>query len=181
LMPGRNVDDGTDGDQGSLAALESDLRAFLSKCVEVLDPATTAGLLADAGRMDDLAHWADCRGDQEAVLEHLVSRGEAQRAFEVLRRPGVSRELAYKFAPALAAAAPEATVRSWIEARPPLDPRRLLPALLHLCEGGSGAAGAAARGEALRYARHCLRTPGAVADPAVHDFAVALLTADESK
>lgn len=57
------------------------------------------------------------------MAEHLVSRGEAGRALALLRRPDTPRELAYKFAPALMAAAPRATVDFCIAAQPPLDPR----------------------------------------------------------
>jgi hypothetical protein len=37
--------------------------------------------------------------DNETVLEYLLQRGEAAKALAVLRRPNVSQELAYKFAP----------------------------------------------------------------------------------
>ena len=37
--------------------------------------------------------------DNETVLEYLLQRGEALKALAVLRRPGVSQELVYKFAP----------------------------------------------------------------------------------
>jgi len=57
------------------------------------------------------------------VVEHLVARGDGTRALALLRRPDVPRELAYKFAPALMAAAPGAAVDAWLAAQPPLDPR----------------------------------------------------------
>lgn len=56
------------------------------------------------------------------MLEYLLQRGEAARALAVLRRPDVSRELFYKFAPGLMAAAPSETVRN----RPPDPQKRLL-------------------------------------------------------
>lgn len=62
--------------------------------------------------------------DWEAVVEYLMQRGEAERALPVLRRPGVSLELWYKFAPALMALAPALTVDAWMAAHPPLDPPR---------------------------------------------------------
>ncbi len=49
--------------------------------------------------------------DNEAVLEYLLQRGDAAKALAVLRRPDVSRELFYKFAPGLMAVAPGETVR----------------------------------------------------------------------
>jgi hypothetical protein len=48
---------------------------------------------------------------------------QAERALEVLRKPSVSQELCYKFAPALVAQAPALTVQAWMDAQPPLDPR----------------------------------------------------------
>lgn len=49
--------------------------------------------------------------DDEAVLDYLVLRGETEQALAILRRPGVSQELVYKFSPSLMAQAPHATVR----------------------------------------------------------------------
>ncbi len=62
--------------------------------------------------------------DWEAVVEYLMQRGEADRALPVLRRPGVSQELWYKFAPTLMLLAPRPTVDAWMTAQPPLDPPR---------------------------------------------------------
>ena len=53
-----------------------------------------------------------------------MQRGEADRALPVLRRPGVSQELWYKFAPTLMLTAPRLTVDAWMTAQPPLDPPR---------------------------------------------------------
>lgn len=48
--------------------------------------------------------------DNEAVLEYLLQREDAERAIALLRRPDVSQELFYKFAPGLMALAPRETV-----------------------------------------------------------------------
>ena len=48
--------------------------------------------------------------DNEAVLEYLVQKGDVQRALALLRRPDVSQELFYKFAPGLIPLAPGETV-----------------------------------------------------------------------
>ena len=45
------------------------------------------------------------------MLEYLVQNKEAKRALAILRRPDVSQELFYKFAPGLMALAPGNTVR----------------------------------------------------------------------
>ena len=37
--------------------------------------------------------------DNETLLEYLLQRGEESRALAVLRRPNISHELIYKFAP----------------------------------------------------------------------------------
>lgn len=157
------------------------VRDFLTKYVDVLDPGTTISLLAGYGRTKELTHYARCRGDSEAVLEHLLAAGEAERALEVLRKPSVSDELTYKFAPALVAAAPEATIQAWIDAYPPLNPRRLLPALLHLGELANPNCQVTIRkrNEALKYIRHCIFRLG-TSDTAVHNCMVALLSIDDS-
>lgn len=68
----------------------------------------------------DAESWA--AQDSEAVAEHLVARGEASQALLLLRRPDTPRELIYKFAPPLMAAAAEATVDFWLTCHPPLEP-----------------------------------------------------------
>ena len=79
--------------------------------------------------------------DWEAVVEYLMQRGEAERALPVLRRPGVSQELWYKFAPTLMLLAPRPTVDAWMTAQPPLDPprcaliacRKVAKVVCHIC------------------------------------------------
>lgn len=61
-----------------------------------------------------------------------------------------------------------AQVDAWMVAQPPLDPRRLLPALLRWGEVG---APAAARVHALRYVQFCIARLSST-DPAVHNLAV---------
>lgn len=92
----------------------------------------------------------------------------------MLRKPSVGAELWYKYAPGLVALAPAATVQAWIEARPELDPRSLLPALLQFGEGGGGAAGGA---EVLRYLLFCVRELG-TSETSIHNLLVDTLSAD---
>jgi hypothetical protein len=168
-----------EGPAGAAAAedADQDVQRFLIDRVDFLDPGTVVTLLEGYGRGDDLLTFARARGDHETVLELLVQRREAERALEVLRKPSVSPELAYRYAPSLVSLAPAQTIQAWIEASPPLDPRRLLPALLHLAER---TAPPAARAEALRYVRHCVDRQGCV-DTAVHNFIVALLAGDSTQ
>jgi hypothetical protein len=196
------------------------LRAFLERRSALLDAATTAALLAGYGRADDLAAFCAARGDHEALLELLTAGGggggggggsvggssvrraaAAARALAVLRDPRVPQELVYRFAPALVAAAPRETVDAWIAARPPLDPRRLLPALVRFGGGGgSGGAGGSGGGGgsssspsplprsrddedcARHVLRYLLHTTGELGceDQAVHNLCVALLAAQSS-
>ncbi len=71
------------------------------------------------------------------MVEHLVARGDAGKALALLRRPDIPRELVYKFAPALMAAAPAATIDACLAVQPPLDPRfrSLLSGLTHMALG----------------------------------------------
>lgn len=146
------------------------LRQFLQQHVDVLDPGTIIGILSGYGRVEELLFFAKCIEDNELLLEYLVQRGEAVKAFEVLRKPSVSSELFYKFASALINLNPSLCVQSWIDAQPPLEPSRLLPALLHFGE-------ASGRGfnDALKYIRFCLTQLGST-DVAIHNFAVSLFS-----
>ena len=49
------------------------------------------------------------------MLEYLVQKGDVQRALALLRRPDVSQELFYKFAPGLIPLAPGETVNPSVE------------------------------------------------------------------
>ncbi|GIL52118.1 hypothetical protein Vafri_8045 [Volvox africanus] len=149
------------------------LRTHLSDWVHLMDPGTTVSLLESYCRLDELLQLAQLRGDHEGLLEQLMARpqpGGAIRALTVLRNPSVSRELVYKFAPGLVAAAAEEAVDFFISQRPPLDPRRLLPALLRYGEPNSPPM---ARKHVLRYVEFAIEELGAT-DSVVHNLAVAL-------
>uniref|UniRef100_A0A1D2AFE6 Pep3/Vps18 beta-propeller domain-containing protein n=1 Tax=Auxenochlorella protothecoides TaxID=3075 RepID=A0A1D2AFE6_AUXPR len=161
------------GGASELEQVEAELAAFLRKHVRVLDAGTTTSLLSGYGQPGLLEVFAASRGDHETVLELLVQQGQVTRALEVLRSPAVSPELAYKFAPALAALAPEESVRAWVAANPPLDPERLLPALLALSSGAR--ADATSRAAALSFVRAALDAGAGV--QALHDLALDLYSA----
>ncbi|KAJ9515226.1 hypothetical protein QJQ45_002352 [Haematococcus lacustris] len=134
----------------------------------VLDVGTTVNLLGAYGRMDDLLVFAQVGSGRV---------GGASRALAVLRKPSCAPALTYRFAPALVAAAPQETVDHLIAARPPLEPRLLIPALLRFVEPGASAAGRAAVLRYVEYALEVLKSQ----DKAVHNLAAALHTLADSE
>lgn len=161
-------------------AREERLRRFLTTApsLEALDPGTTAALLAGYGRLEDLVAFVAARGDHEAVLEYLTQHpASASKALAVLRKPSCSTELVYRFAPGLVAAITEEAVDFFITAKPPLDPARLIPAMLRFGELGSLATG---RRHILRYIEFAIEQLGCM-DAAVHNLAVALHSLDEGE
>ena len=69
------------------------------------------------------------------------------------------------------AAVPAETIDSWIAASPPLDPRRLMPALMRAEGGDPHARPRTPQAEALRYVQFCIARLGST-DPTVHNLAV---------
>lgn len=123
------------------------LRQLVTSRTALLDPPTTRQLLAGSGRRDDLVAYLSALGDLDAVLDVLLfDVGDAAAAAAVLRNPQLSREAVYRAAPAMAALSPAAAVDGWLAASPPLDPARLLPALLELAGSFDGRGGSRAPG-----------------------------------
>ncbi|KXZ53919.1 hypothetical protein GPECTOR_6g837 [Gonium pectorale] len=146
----------------SLAALRGDHEGLLE---QLLARGRRGGRGQDRWRPS-----AVCRPSPLAPTSDPRPRPGPLRALTVLRSPSVSRELLYKFAPALVAAAAEEAVDAFIAERPPLDPRRLLPALLRYGEPESEPA---ARRHVLRYVEFAIEALGTT-DIVVHNLAVAL-------
>jgi len=153
------------------------IKEFLLSHNKDLDPQTTRSLLESYGRDLELVYYAKARGDNEAELDLLIRQGDAERALDVLRKPSVDSTLVYKYASSLMAIAPSQTIYSWIEASPPLDPLKLLPALLPFSDLE---ASHSARREVMRYIKFSIDVRG-VRDAAIHDFNIALLTCDSEK
>ncbi len=70
---------------------------------------------------------------------------------------------------ALLAAVPEDTIDAWIVCKPPLDPRRLLPALMNACEASQDRE---LQSFALRFVEHCISH--GCTDTTLHNLAVRL-------
>lgn len=74
-----------------------------------------------------------------------------------MRKPSCSPELIYKFAPGLLSVITEQLIDFFITTRPPLDARRLIPALLRFCEEASSQEG---RRHVLRYVEFAIEQLG---------------------
>eukprot|EP00898_Chlorokybus_atmophyticus_P003117 jgi/Chlat1/3806/Chrsp259S03935 len=169
-----------DDDDPSAAYKETvdEFCAFLKDHVDALDEATTVRLLGSYGRTHELVYYAELKGDHETVLSHHIQRGDAAKALSLLRRPRVPQELVYKFAPALMALDPVATVDAWIAAGANLTPRRLVPALLRYTQSltysnDNAAASGSGRNEAIRYLEYCVRRL-LCEDQALHNLLLSL-------
>ncbi len=69
------------------------------------------------------------------------------------------------------AAVPAETIDSWVAASPPLDPRRLMPALMRAEGRELHQRPRAPQADALRYVQFCISRLGST-DPTVHNLAV---------
>ncbi|CAG9464021.1 unnamed protein product [Pedinophyceae sp. YPF-701] len=163
------LDSGAESQEYDEACRE--LRLFLEDHCDDLDEAITTDLLSSYTRMDDLAHYAILRGNYALVLQHLLQKGDAERALGVLRRPSVPVAQHYAAAPGLMQLAPGPTVDTWIQCGSRLDPTRLLPALAPMAEDGAPPEG---RKHALRYLDFCAHVLRCQ-HQSIHDLMVALL------
>lgn len=151
------------------AMLLDELRGFLKEQREDLERArpTINQLLWSHGHPDLARYFAAAVGDDARVLRDLVRGGEWANALEVLARAN-SGELYYQFSPTLMAHVPRPTVDAWISSRTPLQPRKLLPALMRYQP--SPAQGS---NESIRYLEHCIQK-GNNQDPAIHNYLLSL-------
>eukprot|EP00252_Welwitschia_mirabilis_P007813 TRINITY_DN19529_c0_g1_i1.p1 TRINITY_DN19529_c0_g1~~TRINITY_DN19529_c0_g1_i1.p1 ORF type:complete len:1023 (+),score=246.07 TRINITY_DN19529_c0_g1_i1:343-3411(+) len=146
-----------------------EFRDFLSDWKDVLDEATTFKLLDSYGRVDELVFFATLKEQHETVIHHYIQQGEARKALEVLRKPNVSPELQYKFAPDLIMLDPYETIESWMVAKT-LNPRRLIPALMRYSSEPHALDEAH---EAIKYLEFCVHRLQNE-DPAVHNLLLSL-------
>lgn len=164
-----------DENEGSIGNSEyhstvREFRAFLSDCKDVLDEATTVKLLGSYGRVEELVYYAGLKEQYETLLHHFVQQGEAKKALAVLRKPSVSPELQYKFAPALIMLDPHETVDSWTSTGLNLNPRQLIPALMRY---SSERRPRDEPNAAIRYLEYCI-VRQQNQDSAVHNLLLSL-------
>lgn len=146
-----------------------EFRAFLSDCKDVLDEATTLKLLGSYGRVEELIFFAGLKEQHETVIHHYIQQGEAKKALAVLRKPNISPELQYKFAPDLIMLNPYETVEFWMT-MDNLNPRRLIPALMRY---SSKPHSKNEPHEAIKYLEFCIQRQQNK-DSAVHNLLLSL-------
>lgn len=147
-----------------------EFRAFLSDCKDVLDEAITIKLLGSYGRVEELVYYAGLKEQYETLIHHYVEQGEAKKALAVLRKPSVSPELQYKFAPALIMLDPHETVNAWTSTGLNLNPRQLMPALMRY---SSERRPRDEPNAAIRYLEYCI-VRQLNQDSAVHNLLLSL-------
>jgi len=149
----------------------SRFREFLGKFSKFLDESTTVWLLSSYGHIDELIHYASMIEDYETVMQHLIQQSRGEEALRVLRKPGMSCDLWYRFSPELFALEPGATVDAWIIAGKLLDPIKLLPSLLTSSEQETFSRHSE---EATKYLEFCVRK-GRSKDCRVHNLLLSFL------
>ena len=100
------AEDGHDGDV---------VAEFVAEHADCLHPRTTASILESHGRTNALLAFFRARKDDGAELELLMSAGETAQAIGVLRKPGTSLALVYKYATTMMAREPTETVSLWMD------------------------------------------------------------------
>ncbi|GAB4825027.1 Vacuolar protein sorting-associated protein 18 like protein [Ancistrocladus abbreviatus] len=168
-------DDAASSDRSSeYQAIIREFRAFLSDSKDVLDEATTMKLLESYGRVDELVYFASLKGQYEIVIHHYIQQGEAKKALEVLRKPGVSVDLQYKFAPELIMLDAYETVESWMTTGN-LNPRKLIPAMMRY---SSEPHAKNETHEVIKYLEYCVRDLNNE-DPGIHNLLLSLYAKQE--
>ncbi|GAA5891146.1 hypothetical protein JCM6882_006439 [Rhodosporidiobolus microsporus] len=161
--------------------VEEDVRDFLKRYKDALDPRTTISLLTQHGRDDLTLFFAGVVGDHERVVQYHVGRGEWKMALGALGKQD-NLELYYRFAFVLVRHAPKEAIDAFLR-QPRLSPRRLIPALTapRLPSPSSPApdATASAAEHAIRYLLHVVEQQGNT-DPGVHNALVTLFATSSS-
>ncbi|EDO47847.1 predicted protein [Nematostella vectensis] len=147
--------------------LQTEFRRFLAqiKVKACLDQnrKTAYDLIASHGDVENLVFFAMLMEDYEHVINHHVQHDDYPAAL------GADTELYYKFSPVLMQHIPKQTVSAWIEKKGRLDPRKLIPSLVHYHQQGK----TIQVGEAVRYLEFCIERLG-TSDQAIHNYLLSL-------
>ncbi|XP_015753539.1 PREDICTED: vacuolar protein sorting-associated protein 18 homolog [Acropora digitifera] len=152
--------------------LQDEFRKFLAqtKVKTCLDQnrKTAYNLIASHGDVENLIFFAMLMQDFEHVISHHIQHDDFLAALDVLTKQ-TDTELYYKFSPVLMQHIPRPTVSAWIEQKKKLDPRKLIPALVHYHQQGKSAQ----TEEAIRYLEICIEKLGNK-DQAIHNYLLSL-------
>lgn len=167
-------------EEGAIAKhedLEDEFRKFLAqtKVKTCLDQnrKTAYELIASHGDVENLIFFAMLMQDFEHVISHHIQHDDFVAALDVLTKQ-TDTELYYKFSPVLMQHIPRQTVTAWIEQKKKLDPRRLIPALVHYHQQGKSTQ----TEEAIRYLEICIERLGN-RDQAIHNYLLSLYIEQE--
>ncbi|XP_068725314.1 vacuolar protein sorting-associated protein 18 homolog isoform X1 [Montipora capricornis] len=153
-------------------ALQDEFRKFLAqtKVKTCLDQnrKTAYDLIASHGDVENLIFFAMLMQDFEHVISHHIQHDDFPSALDVLTKQ-TDTELYYKFSPVLMQHIPRQTVSAWIDQKRKLDPRRLIPALVHYHQQGKSTQ----TEEAIRYLETCIEKLGNK-DQAIHNYLLSL-------
>ena len=155
---------------------QEEFRKFLAStkvktCLEQ-NPKVAYDILASHGDVANLVFFATLMQDYEHVINHYLQHDDFLSALEVLTKQ-TDTHLYYKFSPVLMQHIPKQTVSAWIEQKRKLDPRKLIPSLVHYQHGKS-----VQTEEAIRYLEYCIEVLGNK-DEAIHNYLLSLYTEQE--
>ncbi|GAA5826993.1 hypothetical protein JCM11251_002198 [Rhodosporidiobolus azoricus] len=162
-------------DKGNLEVerviVEEDLRDFLGRYKDALDPRTTFSLLTQHGRDEITLFFAGLVGDYERVVQYYVAKREWELALAALGKQD-DLDLYYRSAFALVRHAPKEAIDAFLR-QPRLSPRRLIPALTAPRPLSPSSNSSDTSAHAIRYLLHVVEQQGNT-DPAVHNALVTL-------
>lgn len=122
-------------------------------------------LMASHGDESNMVKLAKLTEDYKKVIEYFIHKGDYSQALDTLKEQS-SADLWYMFAPELIDAETKAMLSAIRSLRRPLDPRKLLPALI--------AAENSQPDEVIRYLEYCTNDLN-IQEQAVHNFFLTLL------
>jgi hypothetical protein len=149
--------------------LQDEIRQFLIDNKDHLDRGTTLHLLSSHGRVEEELFYASLIEDFERVVAQYVRDGAFDLALNVLANQN-NVDLFYKFSPSLMRHVPQQTVNAWIAARTPLNPRRLIPALMRYDPSRNPPNDK--QNQAIRYLEYCVKQGNE--DVAIHNYLLSL-------
>lgn len=160
-------------------SVQEEFRKFLAqtKVKTCLDQnrKTAYDLITSHGDVENLIFFAVLMQDFEHVISHHIQQDDFMAALNVLTKQPADTDLYYKFSPVLMQHIPQQTVNAWIEQRKKkLDPRRLIPALVHYHQEGK----TTQTKEAIRYLEFCIDRLGN-RDQAIHNYLLSLYIEQE--